>query len=151
LPEGVLAIARFGFFGVIAALDASEPDFLSLTVSDFLSALLVSLPFDSSSPAAPSLSAPLASAMPEDPEGWADSVVPDGDGDDGDCGSEPGEDGGDPAGDPEEEDAEEGESVVEPDEPASDGPAHATPGVVATATPTPKATAKPPTRPTYLA
>lgn len=45
---------------------------------------------------------------------------------------------------------------VEPDEsdedadPAS-GSAHATPGVVATANPTPKATAKPPTRPIYLA
>jgi hypothetical protein len=31
------------------------------------------------------------------------------------------------------------------------GPAQATPGVVATAIPTPNATAKPPTRPTYLA
>ena len=45
---------------------------------------------------------------------------------------------------------------VEPDEsdedadPAS-GSANATPGVVATANPTPKATAKPPTRPIYLA
>jgi hypothetical protein len=39
------------------------------------------------------------------------------------------------------------ESVVD----ESVGFAHATPGVVATATPTPKATAKPPTRPTYLA
>jgi hypothetical protein len=39
------------------------------------------------------------------------------------------------------------ESVVD----ESVGSANATPGVVATATPTPKATAKPPTRPTYLA
>jgi hypothetical protein len=31
------------------------------------------------------------------------------------------------------------------------GPAHATPGALTTATPTPKATAKPPTRPTYVA
>jgi hypothetical protein len=65
LSEGVCATARFGFFDVTAAVDASEPDFLSLTVSDFLSVLLVSLPLDSSSPAAPSLSSPLASPSPD--------------------------------------------------------------------------------------
>jgi hypothetical protein len=46
-------------------------------------------------------------------------------------------------------DVDESDVVVSVD-PGS-GPAHAIPGVVATATPTPKATAKPPTRPTYLA
>jgi hypothetical protein len=49
-----------------------------------------------------------------------------------------------------EEDADE-ESAAELDELESDGSANATPGVVATATPTPKATANPPTRPIYLA
>jgi hypothetical protein len=42
-------------------------------------------------------------------------------------------------------------SVVEVSVAPVSGPAQATPGVVATATPTPRATAKPPTRPTYLA
>ncbi|HEY6647048.1 MAG TPA: hypothetical protein VI217_08165 [Mycobacterium sp.] len=65
LSEGVGATAR-GFFGVTTVVDASEPDFLTLTVSDFLSVLLVSLPLDSSSPPAPSLSSPLASSSPAD-------------------------------------------------------------------------------------
>jgi len=64
LPDGVLDTDRFGFFCVTTASDASEPDFLSLTVSDFVSVLVLSLPFDSSSPT---------------PEDWEGSVVPDGD------------------------------------------------------------------------
>jgi hypothetical protein len=47
------------------------------------------------------------------------------------------------------------EPETEPDADVSvdpvSGPAHATPGALATATPTPKATANSPTRPTYLA
>jgi hypothetical protein len=105
-----------------------------LTVADFLSVLLVSLPFDSATPAAPSLSPPLAWSSPDDAEEGVD----------------PGEPADEPDEDDEEEPAEDGESVDELDEPESDGPAHATPGVAATAAPTPKATAKPPTRPTYL-
>jgi hypothetical protein len=65
LSDGVGAATRFGFFGVTTAVDASEPGFLTLTISGFLSVLLVSPPLDSSSPAAPSLSSPLASSSPD--------------------------------------------------------------------------------------
>jgi hypothetical protein len=63
--------------------------------------------------------------------------------------SVPGDDEGESAAEPEDEDGLSGEGEF--DESGSDGPANATPGVVATATSIPKATAKPPTRPTYLA
>jgi hypothetical protein len=88
---------------------------------------------------------PLASSSPADS---GDSGLFE---EDGDWASEP-DDDGEPADGPDgEEPEEEGESVEEFDESVSDGSANTTPGVVATATPIPKATAKPPTRPTYLA
>jgi hypothetical protein len=76
--------------------------------------------------------------------------------------SEPAEDDEDDPADESEEDEEESEddfeSELESDDeldeledPLSVGSAQAAPGVVTTATPTPKATAKPPTRPMYLA
>ncbi|MBE1546303.1 hypothetical protein GGC64_000311 [Mycobacterium sp. OAS707] len=137
-PDGVLTTGRFGFFGAAAAADLSEPDFLSLTadfVVDFLPAglpvsLEVSLPAE--------LPLPLLLAPAPSPAGadWDDSV------DDGACVSAP-------EAEPVEESDD--ESVDELVDPESVGPAHATPGVVATATPTPRATARPPTRPTYFA
>jgi hypothetical protein len=136
--DGALTTDRFGFFGIVAAAEKSEPDFLSLAVDsvDFLLPSLSSLPEAASSPA--SLSVPSApdpaSSPPDSPDDSDDerSFEPD------------------PSFEPDEE-LEDSESDDELVGPESDGPAHATPGVVATATPTPKATAKPPTRPTYLA
>jgi hypothetical protein len=52
--------------------------------------------------------------------------------------------------DEEADELDEPEDVVLDDEPESDGSASATTGVVATADPTPSATANAPTRPTYL-
>ena len=132
LLDGALSAVRiFGFFGVDAAADVSEPDFLSVIVAaaDFLPVPLPPLPFATPSSAVLSLTSVVDSAAssPDGPDDWEDPAVLD----DGD----------------EESD----ESADELDEPGSVGSAHATPGVVATATPTPKATAKPPTRPTYLA
>jgi hypothetical protein len=142
LPDGARCTIRFlGFFGVVAAADVSEPDFLSFTVAvDFLP---VSLPFESSRSVA--LSVPLV------PESAASSPDVDGD-DDGELASESDED--EPEDDDDESDDESEDDESEDDEleeSVSDGPAKATPGVVATAIPTPNATAKPPTRPTYLA
>jgi hypothetical protein len=138
-PDGVLATDRFGFFGLTAAADVSEPGFLSFAdvAVGFLPDSPLSLPSDSSPPAALSL-----------PSGVDPASSP--------AGPDDGEDeGADGEPDDESEDEEvlsvDDESDDELDEPESDGPAHATPGVVATATPTPRATAKPPTRPTYLA
>ena len=88
--------------------------------------------------------APLLS--PGDPEDWDDSV--EADDEDG-----PVDESDDDVEELEEADDEESD-VVSDDEfvdAESVGSAQATPGVVATATPTPKATAKPPTRPTYFA
>jgi len=136
-PDGVLTTGRFGFFGAIAAVDVSEPDFLGLTtgvVVDFLPPTVLPVPLDVSLPA--ELPLPLLLAPAPSPAG-ADGD----DGDDGDCVSELEEDD-------EEEDDVSVDELVAPD---SVGPAHATPGVVATATPTPKATARPPTRPMYVA
>jgi hypothetical protein len=132
-PDGVLTTGRFGFFGAIAAVDVSEPDFLGLitgVVVDFLPPPVLPVPLDVSLPA--ELPLPLLLAPAPSPAGV--------DWDDGDCVSEL-----------EKDEDEEDVSVDELVDPESVGPAHATPGVVATATPTPKATAKPPTRPTYVA
>ena len=52
--------------------------------------------------------------------------------------------------DEEADELDEPEDVELDDEPEPDGSASATPGVVATADPTPSATANAPTRPTYL-
>jgi hypothetical protein len=158
VSDGLLLTDRFGFFGVTTAADRSDPDFLSLTVSEVLSVLLVPLPLDS--PAAALSVSPLAASSADVAEGSDESEVPD----DGDCGSDPTDDEGEPFDEPEDFDEPEGDesedddgelleddSADELDEPESEGSAHATPGVVATATPTPNATAKPPTRPTYLA
>jgi hypothetical protein len=130
LSDGVFTTERFGFFGV-AATEKSEPDFLSLTVDpvDFL--LLLSLSVGSfSPPLSPASTVDPASSAPDSPD---DSVVAD----------------EEPSVEPDEVDVDESDDELV--EPASVGSAHATPGVVATATPTPKANAKPPTRPTYLA
>jgi len=141
--DGLLGTGRFGFFGVAVAVDISEPDFLSLTavfVVDFLpSGLPVSL--DVSLPAEVPLLSPLvpAPSSPADAEDWDESVE---------------DEEGDWVSEPEAEPVEESDDDEEDDElvdAESVGSAHATPGVVATATPTPKATAKPPTRPTYVA
>ena len=64
--------------------------------------------------------------------------------------ADPESDGDDESADGDDESADELDEADEPDELES-GSAHATPGVVATATPTPKATANPPTRPMYMA
>jgi len=141
LSAGAGVTFFFGPFGVTAASEASEPDFLSLTAwVDFL--LVSLLPASSVSSASVALS-PLASApsSADDPEVWEDSDVLD----DEDVSVDESED------DFEDDFDEDDESDDELEEPESDGPAHATPGVVATATPTPNATARPPTRPTYLA
>jgi hypothetical protein len=89
------------------------------------------------------LLSPIGSAPPSpaDPEDWDDSVEADGE-------AEPVDESDEEEVEEEEDDDESDDELVDPD---SDGSAHATPGVVATATPTPKATAKPPTRPTYFA
>ena len=88
-----------------------------------------------------------AASSPDGPDDWEDPAVLD---------DEDEED--DPFDESELEDDEELDEDEESDDESdelegsvSDGPAQATPGVVATATPTPKATAKPPTRPMYLA
>jgi hypothetical protein len=163
-PDGVLATDRFGFFGLTATADVSEPDFLSFTdgAVDFLPGAPLPLPFDSSPPAALLLasagdpaSSPLDAA--EEPE---DPVVLDVEDDPASDPDEESEDDfeeeldADPEDDFEEEfdaDEESDDELDELEEPVSVGPAQATPGVVATATPTPKATAKLPTRPMYLA
>jgi hypothetical protein len=139
-PDGVVATGRFGFFGAIAAVDVSEPDFLSLTVAVVVGFLLPLL-----LPVSPDVSLPAAVPSSDDPEDWDDSVEAD---DEGDCVSEPADESDEDAEELEEDDDESDDELVAPE---SDGPAHATPGVVATATPTPKASAKPPTRPTYVA
>jgi hypothetical protein len=69
--------------------------------------------------------------LPADAEDWDDSVEADDEGEEPVDGAE--------------------ESDVELVDPVFVGSAQATPGAVAIATPTPKATAKPPTRPTYFA
>jgi hypothetical protein len=137
-PDEAVAFGRFGFFGAVAAVEVSEPDFLALTVVvvvGFVLPPLLPVFVDVSLPAELVLLLPLAPApsSPADAEDWDDSVEAD---DEGDWVSGP--------------DVED-ESVEEADEDESVGSAHATAGVVATATPTPKATAKPPTRPTYFA
>jgi hypothetical protein len=137
--DGVLATGRFGFFGITTAVEVSEPDFLSLTVAVVVGFVLPPLlPVSSDS-----------SLSTDDPEDWDDSVEAD---DEDDCVSEPADDD-EPVDESDEEALEEDddESDDELVDPESDGPAHATTGVVATANPTPKATAKPPTRPTYFA
>jgi len=150
LLDGALSTVRFfGFFGVDAAADGSEPDFLSLIVAaaDFLPVPLL-LRFATPSSAVLSLPSVVDSAAssPDGPDDWEDPSVLDDDEDDPFDESE--------LEDEEvldEEDESDDESDDELEESVSDGPAQATPGVVATATPTPKATAKPPTRPMYLA
>jgi hypothetical protein len=115
----------------------SEPDFLSLTVDPVVFLLpSLSLPDDASSPASVSPASTFDSPSSPAPPPPDDSADPS---------FEP-----DPSFGPDEDDVE-SEEVDEVVESGSEGPAHATPGVVATATPTPNATAKPPTRPTYLA
>jgi len=155
--DGPPVTCRFGFFGAIAAVDASEPDFLSLTVAFVVDILLPSLslePSDFSPPAVLPLLSPLApTPSPLADAEDCDDVVVDVD-DEGDWMSEPADEGEpvDESDDDEDEPAEEDdESVEELADPESVGSAHATPGALATATPTPKATAKPPTRPTYVA
>ena len=152
LLDGALSAVRvFGFFGVDAAADASEPDFFSLIVAaaDFLPVPLPPLPFATPSSAVLSLTSVVDSAAssPDGPDNWEDPAVLD-DEDDEDEESDESE-----LEDEEEldEDEESDDELDELEEPVSDGSAQATPGVVATATPTPKATAKPPTRPMYLA
>ena len=142
--DGVLDTCRFGFFGVTDAADLSEPDFLSLTVAvDFL-------------PPAPldvSLLAPVPSS-PADAEDCDDSGDAGDEGDwvlESDAGDEPVDESVDDAEELDDDALEDEESDDELVDEESVGPAHATPGVVAIATPTPKATAKPPTRPTYVA
>jgi hypothetical protein len=75
----VLATFRFGFFGVVADVNVSDPDFLSFTagfVVDFL------LPPDVSLPMEPLLSPPApAPSSPADAEDWDDSVEADDEGD----------------------------------------------------------------------
>ena len=150
LPDGALSPVRFfGFFGVDAVADVSEPDFLSLIVAaaDFLPVPLL-LRFATPSSAVLSLPSVVDSAAssPDGPDDWEDPSVLDDDEDDPFDESE--------LEDEEvldEDDEPDDESEDELEESVSDGPAQATPGVVATATPTPKATAKPPTRPMYLA
>jgi hypothetical protein len=155
--DGVVATGRFGFFGVTAAADVSAPDFFlsaGAVVVDFAPPPLLPVSAVLSSPAALSLPFRLtsASSSSDDPEDWDDSVVVD-----DDWVSELEEDDEDEPVDDSEEDVfedvldEDDESDDELEESVSDGPAHATPGAVATTTPTPKATAKPPTRPMYLA
>jgi len=138
----VVTTGRFGFFGGAAAVEVSAPDFLCSTaaaVVDFLPTPPLSVAFGSSLPAV--LSPPCSGDWDDSDEaGGEDESVSEGV-------ESVGESFGESFGDDEEsEDAESDEE--EPVDPVSDGPAHATPGVVATATPTPKATAKPPTRPT---
>jgi hypothetical protein len=142
---GALAAGRFGFFGAIAAVDLSEPDFLSLTAAVVVD-LLLPLVLSGFSVASLPPEAPLLS--PGDPEDWDDSVEA------GDEEEEPVDESDDDVEEVEEAADDEESDVVSDDEfvdAESVGSAHATPGVVATATPTPKATAKPPTRPTYFA
>jgi hypothetical protein len=139
LADGVLMTDRFGFLGVVeAAFD--ESDFLSLTVDpvDFL-LLSLSVGLSASAALSPASAGDPATSTPESPEGSDDpaaAAAPDDD---------------EPSLEPDEDDDDESDDEAELVESASVGSAHATPGVLATATPTPKATAKPPTRPTYLA
>ena len=149
LPDGaVSAVRRFGFFGVDAVADVSEPDFLSLIVAaaDFFRSRCRLCPFATPSSVVLSLTSVVERgivARPSQTTGKTRPSLDDADESDEDE---------DESEDEVESELEEGdESADELDEPGSVGSAHATPGVVATATPTPKATAKPPTRPTYLA
>ena len=136
-PDGVLDTCRFSFFGASAAVDLSEPDFLSLTVAVVVDFLVP-----------PLLPVSLGVPPPADAEDWEDSVAA---GDEGDWVSET-DDGPVVESDVDVEELdEEDESDDELVDVESVGPAHATPGALATATPTPKATAKPPTRPMYVA
>jgi len=147
LLDGALSAVRvFGFFGVDAAADASEPDFLSLIVAaaDFLPVPLPPLPFAAPSSAVLSLTSVVdsASSSPDGPDDWKDpAVLDDEESDESELEDEEELD----------EDEESDDELDELEEPLSVGSAQATPVVVATATPTPNATAKPPTRPTYLA
>jgi hypothetical protein len=121
----------FGFFGATDAGDESEPVFFFTTSVGFL---VVSPPSASLVATGAVASSPDGSAGGDDSVAFVD-------------------DGVEPGDEPEEEvelsEVESAGDVLV--EPVSDGPAHATPGVVATAMPTPNATARPPTRPTYLA
>jgi hypothetical protein len=147
LLDGALSPVRFfGFFGVDAAADVSEPDFLSLIVAaaDFSPVPLLPLPFATPSSAVLSLTSVVDSAAssPDGPDDWEDpAVLDDEESDESELEDEEELD----------EDEESDDELDELEEPVSVGSAQATPGVVATATPTPKATAKPPTRPMYLA
>jgi hypothetical protein len=132
-PDGVLTTDRFGFFGA-SAFDVSEPDFLSFTVAaDFFSVVPPSLPCEVSSPAAES-AAPVLDPATSAPEGSDGPVVSDA--------TDSVFEADEPSDAPDEEDVED-----ESDDPESVVSAHATPGVLATATPTPSAIASPPTRP----
>jgi hypothetical protein len=144
LSGGAVAVDRFTVFGVVAAADESDPDFLSLTVDtvDFLSPSPLVVPVDASS-AVPALLIPAAGPASGPPVAFEESDDPLSPDDVDDALSSPA--------DADERSFEDDESDDELDESESAGPAHATPGMVATATPTPKATANPPTRPTYLA
>jgi hypothetical protein len=133
-PDGTLTTDRFGFFGAAVASDVSEPDFLAFTVVvGFLSVVLLTLSGEVSSPPAESAGPVLnpATSAPEGTDGPVVSDAPDSE-----------FEADEPCDAPDEEDVED-----ESDDPESVVSAHATPGVLATATPTPSAIASPPTRP----
>jgi hypothetical protein len=152
-PDRLFTTGCFGFLGVIAAADVFEPDFFSVSVGlvvGFLLPPLLPVSSDFSVPAELGLlsTLALASLSPEDTDDWDAPVVAD---DEGDWVSDPDDDAVEESDEDEDEDPlddEDDESDDELLEPESVGSANATPGVVAIATPTPKATAKPPTRPT---
>ncbi|MFG1933587.1 hypothetical protein ACGFK1_23515 [Mycobacterium sp. NPDC048908] len=128
--ERTLDAFFFGFFAEVTSSDLSVPAFLpfvTAVVVDFLLSPEPSTSLCTTVPEPLSVSPSCSPSASFDAEDWDDS-------------EESGDDGFASAG------ADDDESVVE-----SDVSAHADPGAVATATPTPNATAKPPTRPTYLA